>query len=214
MIAAIFDLDNTIIFGNSVERRFFYRLLSERRIGFLEIARLAGFLVRNLHRFTPMLLHTHKLYLSDKSVSEMDQLAAKYVAEDVVPRISHQALAKLKSHRAAGHLVVILTGCPDFLMAHLGPHLKSDVTVCGRMEHRADRFTGRTFSPYPYGSGKRQLFDQLVATHSIDPAQSYAYADRLSDLELLSAVRYPAVVNPGRRLARIAKARGWEVFHW
>jgi len=214
MIAAIFDLDNTIIFGKSVERRFFYRLLRERRIGFREIARTAGLLVRNLPRLSPMLLHTHKLYLSDKSVSDMEQLVATYVAEDVVPRISPQALAKIAQHRAAGHLLVILTGCPDFLITHLGPHLKADVIVCGRLERRAGRFTGATFSPYPYGIGKRLLLDQLVATHHIDPAQSYAYADQLSDLEVLSAVRYPAVVNPGRRLARIAKARGWEVFHW
>jgi HAD superfamily hydrolase (TIGR01490 family) len=214
MIAAIFDLDNTIVFGKSVERRFFYRLLRERRIGIREIARMAGFLIRNLSRFSPMLLHTHKLYLSGKSVSDMEQLAATYVAEDVVPRISHQALAKLEQHRAAGHFLVILTGCPDFLMAHLGPHLKADVIVCGRLERRGGRFTGATFPPYPYGTGKRLLLDQLVATHHIDPAQSCAYADQLSDLEVLSAVRYPAVVNPGRRLARIAKARGWDVYRW
>ncbi|HXC61804.1 MAG TPA: HAD-IB family hydrolase, partial [Nitrospiria bacterium] len=79
MIAAVFDLDNTIILGKSVERRFFYRLLREQRIGFREIARMIGFLIRNLPRFSPMLLHTHKLYLAGKSVSEMERLAAQYV---------------------------------------------------------------------------------------------------------------------------------------
>lgn len=214
MIAAIFDLDNTIILGKSVERRFFYRLLRERRIGFREIARMIGFLVRNLPRFSPMLLHTNKLYLADKSVCEMERVATQYVTEEVLSRISHQALAKLAQHRAAGHFLIILTGCPDFLIAPLSPHLKADIVICGRLERHAGRFTGAALSPYPYGTGKRLLLDQLVATHDIDLAQSYAYADRLSDLEVLSAVRYPAVVNPGRRLARIANARGWEVLHW
>ena len=214
MTAAIFDLDNTIVFGKSVERRFFYRLLRERRIGLREIARMIGFLIRNLPRLSPTLLHTDKLYLADKSIGEMERLATQHVAEEVVPRISHQALAKLAQHRAAGHFLVILTGCPDFLIAPLSPHLKADAIICGRLERRADRFTGATFSPYPYGIGKRLLLDQIAVTYNIDLAQSYAYADRLSDLEFLSAVRYPAAVNPGHRLARIAKARGWEVLHW
>ncbi len=214
MIAAIFDLDNTIILGKSVERRFFYRLLRERRIGFRELARLAGLLVRNLHRLSPLIFHTHKLYLAGKSVSEMEQLATQYITEEILSRISHPALSKLAQHRAAGHFLVILTGCPDFLIAPLSPHLKADTIICGRLERGAGRFTGYTESPYPYGIGKRLLLDQLAVTHGIDISQSFAYADRLSDLEILSAVRYPAVVNPGRRLARIAKARGWEVLHW
>lgn len=214
MIAAIFDLDNTIILGKSVERRFFYRLLRERQIGFREIARMIGLLVRNLRRLSPMLLHTNKLYLADKSVGEMERLATRYVMEEIVPRISHQALANLAQHRAAGHFLVILTGCPDFLIAPLSPHLKADIVVCGRLERHAGRFTGAALSPYPYGVGKRLLLNQLAVTQAIDLAQSYAYADRLSDLEVLSAVGYPAVINPGRRLARIAKARGWEVLYW
>jgi len=214
MIAAIFDLDNTIIRGRSVERRFFYRLVRERRIGFREFSRMIGFIARNLYRLSPMILHAHKLYLTGKSVSEMERLAVQYVAEDAVPHISREALDHLERHRAAGHHLVVLTGCPDFLIAPLSPHLKADTVICGQLERRAGRFTGYTESPYPYGIGKRQLLDRLVATHGLDLTRSFAYADRLSDLEILSAVRYPAVVNPGRRLARIAAKRGWKVFHW
>jgi HAD superfamily hydrolase (TIGR01490 family) len=214
MIAAIFDLDNTIILGNSVERRFLYRLLRERQIGPRQIGRMVGFLFENLFRLSPTLLHTNKFYLSDRAVAEMERLAIEHVTEEVVPRISSLALEKIAQHRAAGHFLVVLTGCPDFLIAPLSPHLKPDAIVCGRLERRAGRFTGAAFSPYPYGIGKRLLLDQIAAAYNIDPAQSYAYADRLSDLELLSAVRYPAVVNPGRRLERIAKTRGWEVYHW
>jgi HAD superfamily hydrolase (TIGR01490 family) len=214
MIAAIFDLDNTIILGESVERRFFYRLLRERRIGFREISRMIGFLVRNLYRFSPLILHTNKLYLAEKSVSVMERLATQCVTEEVLPRISHEALAHLARHRAAGHLLVIITGCPDFLFSPLSPHLKADIVLCGRLERQAGRFTGHTESPYPYGIGKRQLLERLVKSHDIDLAQSFAYADRPSDLALLSAVRHPAVVNAGRRLARIAKRRGWELLRW
>jgi HAD superfamily hydrolase (TIGR01490 family) len=214
MIAAIFDLDNTIILGESVERRFFYRLLRERRIGFREIGRTIGFLVRNLHRLSPMTLYANKPYLVGKSVSEMEQRGIQYATEEVVSRISQEALAHLSRHRAAGHLLVIITGCPDFLFAPLIPHLKVDIVLCGRLEHRGGRFTGRTESPYPYGTGKRRLLEQLVKSHDIDLTQSFAYADRPSDVEILSAVRHPTAVNPGRRLARIAKSRGWKVLHW
>jgi HAD superfamily hydrolase (TIGR01490 family) len=214
MIAAIFDLDNTIVPGNSVERRFFYRLLREHRIGLRETGRMLGFLLGNLTRLSPTLLHTNKLYLAGKPVEEMERLATEHIAKEIVPRLSPRALDKLAQHRAAGHFLIVLTGCPDFLIAPLAPHLKVDAVVSGRLDRRAGRFTGAAFSPYPYGPGKRLLFDQIVATYGIDPAQSYAYADRLSDLEFLSAVRYPAAVNPGPRLARIAKNRGWEVYHW
>jgi len=214
MIAAIFDLDNTIIPGVSVERRFFYRLLRERRIGFREIARTAGFLIRNLHRLSSTTLYSNKPYLAGKSVNELEQMGIQYATEEVLSRVSQEALAHLSRHRAAGHLLVIITGCPDFLFAPLSPHLKADIVISGRLEHRAGQFTGRAESPYPYGKGKRLLLQELVKSHGIDLAQSFAYADRPSDAAILSAVRHPAAVNPGRRLARIAKRRGWKVLHW
>jgi phosphoserine phosphatase len=45
----------------------------------------------------------------------------------------------------------------------------------------------------------------------MDYAASYAYADSISDLDLLRMVGHPVAVYPDAPLAALARERNWEV---
>ena len=54
---------------------------------------------------------------------------------------------------------------------------------------------------------------QLSRRYNMESAQLKAYSDSMSDLPMLEAVGEPSVVNPGRRLLRIAKQRDWPILN-
>jgi HAD superfamily phosphoserine phosphatase-like hydrolase len=110
--------------------------------------------------------------------------------------------------------LVLLTGCPDFLVEPLATYLKIDEVVAGRLERTGELFTGRMLEPYPYRDGKRIAIERLAREQHLDLPASYMYGDSPGDLPALEAVGRPHVVNPIRGMARIASRRAWPILHW
>ncbi len=55
---------------------------------------------------------------------------------------------------------------------------------------------------------------RLAAENNFDLSRSYAYADSMKDRWLLGAVGHPIAVNPGPRLAQLARKFGWRLADW
>src|SRR2546425_12366527 len=60
-------------------------------------------------------LRRYKAYLAGKPIEAIEASALGFFWEQVCPRISEQARREIKEHRAQGHRLVLLTGCPDFI---------------------------------------------------------------------------------------------------
>src|SRR5438445_13577918 len=86
-----------------------------------------------------------------------------------------------------GHRLVLLTGCPDFLVDPLATYLKMDHVIAGRLERADTVFTGGMVDPYPYREGKRLAAVRPAADQGIDPAASFMYGDSPSALTALDA---------------------------
>jgi phosphoserine phosphatase len=65
-----------------------------------------------------------------------------------------------------------------------------------------------------YGQGKVVLTERLAAEQGFSLEESTFYSDSITDLPLLERVRTPVVVNPDRRLRRVADQRGWRIEQW
>jgi alcohol-forming fatty acyl-CoA reductase len=74
--------------------------------------------------------------------------------------------------------------------------------------------TGDLQSPPPAGEARGTLLEQYAAGNGIVLADSFAYADSLSDLPMLELVGTPVVINPDARLSSVAGQRGWRVERW
>ena len=61
---------------------------------------------------------------------------------------------------------------------------------------------------------KAVLADFYAHQAGVDLADSWAYGDSRNDIGLLESVAHGVAVNPDRRLAEVAAARGWVVHHW
>jgi HAD superfamily hydrolase (TIGR01490 family) len=210
--AAIFDLDGTLLAGTSAERLWLRRALAA---GALPPWRLAAGAIAALAAWASRRTASpfeRKAYLRGADCARFEALAAACVQDDVLPRLRPSVVERVRAHRAAGDLTVLLSGTPDILGTLLAHALEMDAVVVARLERAAGRFTGRVLPPHPYGAGKRVALVDLATRVGIDLGRSTAYANRTSDVAHLECVGHPQVVAPDRNLRRIARARGWRVW--
>ena len=69
-------------------------------------------------------------------------------------------------------------------------------------------------APPPAGEARGTLLEEYAGRNGIVLAESFAYADSLSDLGMLELVGTPVAVNPDARLSQVAGQRGWRIERW
>lgn len=129
-------------------------------------------------------------------------------------RLFGEARAAVEWHRERGHKIVLLTGGLMEMVRPLGDLLEVDEVMASRGKVTAGRFTGEMESEPLSGPGKAKAARFWADGSGVDLSESYAYADDMSDLPLLELVGHPIVVNPERRLEKLARAKGWPVRRW
>ncbi len=145
-----------------------------------------------------------------------DQAAVRRIVRDALtdvidPIIYDEALGLIREHQAAGRKVFIVSASPEEIVAPLAGYLGVDEAIATRAEIDGDgRYTGRV-EFYAYGPYKADAMREAAERDGIDLGASYAYSDSATDLPMLEAVGHPVAVNPDRELARLARARGWEI---
>lgn len=214
-VGAFFDVDNTLLPGLPIEVRFYRHLWNLGLVGWAETLRSMGFWLGHLPQISLQPLRERKPYLAGKPSATIETVAEEYVRLHICSRLSENGLARVKEHRQAGHILVLLTGSPDFLVAPLAAHLGIETVLAARLERTMDgTYTGHLLPPLPYGSGKRRLVEAVARQWDLDLKLSYAYGDSPGDLEALQCVGNPLVVNPIRGMARIARREKWPMAWW
>ncbi len=213
-IGAFFDVDNTLVPGSSIEIGFFRLLWRDGLVGWPEVRHSVAYLLHHVPPFSLSPLRRNKFYLTDLEVSLIETLAQEYVETAVFRRLSPRALGVLSRHQDAGHVVALVSGSPEFLVRPLADRLNVTLVYGARMETLQGRYTGRVFSPLPYGEGKQRHVERLASRFNLDLQRSYAYGDSPGDIQTLKVVGHPQVVNPIRGMARIARQQGWPVTQW
>jgi phosphoserine phosphatase len=131
--------------------------------------------------------------------------------EELLPRLYPQVVELIARHKKAGREVYICSSSPEDYIALLAQALDMDGVVGTRAETVDGRYTGRLEGPMAHGPEKARRVAELAARRGIDLDRSYAYSDSINDLPLLEMVGYPVAMNPDRKLAGVARRRGWVV---
>jgi HAD superfamily hydrolase (TIGR01490 family) len=213
-IAALFDVDNTLVPGEASEVRFFRFLWRRGLVGWSELSRSVAWLAGHVPPFSLYSLRERKVYLAGKCSAEIESYAREFCQAEMIGKLSVEGRARLDTHRQAGHQLILVTGAPDFLIGPLADFLDVSTVFAATPEQRDSVYTGALIPPLPYGRGKRELILAHARKMGIDLAGSYAYGDSPGDHDLLELVGHPLVVNPIRGMARTARRRGWPVATW
>jgi HAD superfamily hydrolase (TIGR01490 family) len=213
-IAALFDVDNTLLPGEASEVRFFRFLWRRGLVGWGELSRSAAWLAGHVPPFSLHSLRERKIYLAGKRPADIESYAREFCQTEMIDKVAPQGRASLEAHRQAGHQLILVTGAPDFLIEPLARFLDVPTVFAAKLEQRNSAYTGALIPPLPYGRGKRELILTHARTMNLDLAGSYAYGDSPGDHDLLELVGHPSVINPIRGMARTAQRRGWPIMTW
>lgn len=218
-LAAIFDLDNTLVIGStgtSVVSYMWKEGLLTRYMRPARIARLMAAAIGyklNLVDITRF-METATRVVEGVPLEEMWALVNKWFHERVQDELAPGALTRMQWHREQGHRIVICTASGQFSAMPIARYLGVVDTVYTEWHERDGRMAGTVQLPINYGAGKVFWLRQWAEKNGVDIEHSWFYSDHESDLPLFNLVAHPMAVNPYPKLEAIAKARGWPVEHW
>ncbi len=215
-VAAVFDLEGTIVNSNVVESYLWARLATMPRSGWLrELADLARcaprYLAAERHDRGELLRAFLRRYAGART-DELRALVTDVLGDALLHRVMPEATRQIRRHRAAGHRTVLITGAVDL---HVEPlSVLFDEVVASRMHAKDGVLTGFLETPPLVDEARAAWLRHYAQANGLHLDRSYAYADSYSDRPLLEAVGHPQVVNPDSQLFRHARRRRWVVHRW
>jgi len=221
MKLAIFDLDNTLLGGDSdhawgeflIEQGLvdaethrarndeFYR---QYQAGSLDIADYVAFAAEPIAGLAP---------------ERLKSLHDRFMESHVRPMLLPAASRLLDSHRQSGDFRLIITATNRFITGPIAVLLGADALIATELETVDGIYTGRMHGVPCFQQGKvtrlRKWLEARNAGHSdtqtLGLENSIFYSDSFNDLPLLECAAESVAVDPDERLRETARQRGWPI---
>lgn len=210
-IAAVFDLDGTLIDGFSASH-FFRHRLRNRDIDANEMLRTIRLGVDALLGqidFDTFMTESGRAF-AGKREADLMQIGDEIFESEIADLMYPDMRALVRAHQKRGHTVVLASSSTRYQAEPMAKALAIHHVLCNRMSVDDEgRLTGEMDEPIIWGPGKALVVQRFAAEHGLDLDRSYFYADGEEDRTLMHVVGHPRPVNPARRLERIARRRGW-----
>jgi HAD superfamily hydrolase (TIGR01490 family) len=216
MNLALFDLDNTLLAGDSdfewaqflISKGVLDREVHEAKNQAFYDDYKAGTL--DIHAFLAFQLAP----LSRHERAELDAWHREFMETRIRPLIGPQARALVQTHRDAGDLCAIVTATNSFVTGPICrefdiPHLVATVPA-----HEGGRFTGAPRGLPAFREGKIARVEAWLEELGLwwgAFGETVFYSDSLNDLPLLAMVSHPVAVDPDDTLRAHAAAQGWPI---
>jgi len=213
---ALFDLDNTLLSGDSdyewaqflieegVLERGRYEAQNQRfydqyKAGTLDIFEFLDFQLAPLARYPR---------------EQLDRWHEAFMERKIRPIIRAKGRSLLRRHQDQGSLCAIITSTNAFVTDPIARELGIAHLLATEIEEIDGRFTGRARGTPCFREGKIERLNQWLVEQGASVqsfSTSWFYSDSLNDLPLLEHVKRPVAVDPDAVLRRTALERGWEV---
>jgi HAD superfamily hydrolase (TIGR01490 family) len=210
---AIFDLDNTLLAGDSdylwgqflvdqgiVDRDFYEqtnaRFYQQYREGNLDIAQFLQFALKPLADNEPAALYAWR---------------ERFIEEKIKPILLPAAYELIEKHRKAGDILIVITATNQFVTEPIVRFYGIEHLIATLPEFRDGRYTGQFVGAPCFREGKVERLNSWLSANDHSLEDSWFYSDSHNDLPLLSRVANPVAVDPDQMLAGIAQEKGWPI---
>ena len=216
MHLALFDLDNTLLAGDSdfqwgqflMDEGLLDREMHlEKNLQFYEDYKQGAL---DIYAFLEFQLKP----LSQHPRAQLDAWHARYMEKKVLPMITPKARALVEKHRQNGDLLLIITATNGFVTAPIAREFGVEHLIATTPEEIDGEFTGRVTGVPSYKEGKVTRLQQWLAEQGKtmqDFEAIWFYSDSHNDLPLLLLVDHPVAVDPDLTLEAYALGRGWPI---
>lgn len=213
MSLAIFDLDNTLLGGDSDHS--WGDFLAERNIvGGADYLKANDAFYEDYKR-GELDIHAYVAFalepLFNMSTDELAKLHREFMADKIEPLILPKAMALIESHRERGDELLIITATNSFITAPIATRLGIPNLLATDPEIVNGKFTGRISGTPCFQDGKVERLKTWIANTPHQIETSYFYSDSFNDLPLLNAVGFPFAVDPDETLRHHAQTHDWPI---
>ncbi|HAD10138.1 MAG TPA: HAD-IB family hydrolase [Porticoccaceae bacterium] len=213
MSLALFDLDNTLIAGDS-DYEWGKWLVHQNKV--------------DAHHYQCMNEHFYQQYqageldifaylefalapLASIDPAELQALQTDFMAEIIQPMWLPRAEQLLSRHRQQGDNLVIISATNRFIVEPICRKLGVREIIATEPEMCDGRYTGKVRGIPSYREGKVERLEAWLVGRPDTLEGSYFYSDSLNDLALLQTVDHPVAVDPDPQLKAEAEACGWPI---
>lgn len=213
MALAIFDLDHTLLNGDS-DYLWGEYMVANKIVDEAEYQRLNKSFQEDYHRgeldndrYLQFALHPLTMHPIDK----LHAWRQDYVENWIKPVIATGAPDLLKKHRQRGDTLIIISATNFFITEPIAELLDIIHLLATKPEIIDNRYTGKYLGTPTYKEGKVTVLGEWLSAQQHSLTDSYFYSDSINDLPLLEQVSHPVAVNPDETLSRIAQQRNWPI---
>lgn len=213
MTLALFDLDNTLLHGDSdhewgnflikknIVDAVSYRATNEAffdqyKQGTLDIFEYSAF------SFVPLAQH---------SMEELHLLHAEFMESVIRPMIGKKARDLVESHRKLGHTLLVITATNSFITRPIAAEFGIENLIATEPKIINGRFTNKIDGIPCFQGGKVSRLNEWLVENGVTLNGSFFYSDSFNDLPLMEKVTTAIAVDPDEKLRVIAIENGWDI---
>lgn len=213
MALAIFDLDNTLIAGDSdhgwgqflvdqgiVDKAAFERandqFYQDYLNGVLDMDRYLEF------SLAPLAQHPKQQLLLWRE---------QFMADVIAPIMLEKAKQLVAKHREQGDTLLIITATNRFVTEPIAEALGIPHLIATEPEEIDGEYTGKVSGLPSFQEGKVTRLNSWLEETGLTLENAWFYSDSHNDLPLLERVDHPVAVDPDATLLKTAEERQWTV---
>lgn len=216
MSLVLFDLDNTLIDGDSASLWSEFMLLRglvDNKFVCSEKAMMDQYATGDMSMQDYMAFTLNPLRgLPQQDIAKQTAL---FVQTEIKPRFYAAALEAIQAYQLAKKRLIIISATADFLVNEVAKKLGISEVIAIQTEIIDGYYSGKMVGIPSYQQGKvRRLQAYLGETYTELTSQAIFYSDSSNDLPLLNEVGYPIAINPDALLRQHAEKQGWQIEYW
>ncbi|MFW5991521.1 MAG: HAD family hydrolase [Candidatus Nanoarchaeia archaeon] len=207
--AAVFDVDKTIIKGNT-GIIFTIIFLKKGYLSLWEFLKIIYYAVMyKLHRFDyEKGMRSVYSTLKNHNRQELLKIINYSYSEHIEPKIYDFMKKEIEMHKNKGRVIIFATNSMKEMVDKLAEGLRADFLLSTTAEHKNKKFTGR-IKNICYGKEKAAQVKKFCQKKGLKI--THAYSDHYSDRHLLMLAQNPVAVKPDKKLKKFAESRNWKV---
>jgi len=213
MRLAIFDIDNTLIAGDS--DLLWGEFLCERNYVDSNVYKaehekyykdyLSGKL--DINNFLSFQLKV----LGENDLNLLKKWRKDFFEEKIRPVILPKAHQLIDKHRNQNHDLLIITATNRFIVEPIASEFKIENIIACEPEIYNEQFTGKFTGTPSYAEGKVERFNDWLKTIGRRLEESWFYSDSHNDIPLMKKVNHPVAVDPDESLKNEAIKMDWAI---
>ena len=213
MTLAIFDLDNTLIGGDS-DHSWGEYLIEQELVDEASFKKTNDQFYDDYKQEKLDIFAYQRFVLAElvnKSPEQLEQLKQGFMDSKITPILLPKAQDLIASHKEKDHTLLIITATNRFVTAPIAERLGIDHLLATEPEIINNHYTGEIVGIPCFREGKIKRLNAWLESQQKTYENVYFYSDSINDAPLLNEVDFPFAVDPDDKLRELAIRKKWPI---